>query len=315
MQFKVKSAPLSAPLAPLKSPPSPPSPKIESSKSGSPTTFKPQMGLTDLSSDDVLKSIEHSIESSSSESLSKRSSLLKDLSPTKIESLSKSLETDLDKGQEMVEHLDETESLLHGDISHENLEGTEKLLQGVSDLSHNEEVQKVTGKLIEPLKTVDSALSTKEAFKKMWDDPNIENLADLTLSAKESIDHLIKTIDSVPGGHLLVKALENLAEGIAPGLKTAQLDKEFVELVIAIKNAAHDHSMKHIATAVLETVQFTASIGVATGLPLVSQISKAVVAGVDLVEGLMNIDYSSLAHKASKMLSGFGSWLGLGSET
>ena len=278
-----------APLSPSRQ--EPPKPVI------APQSFKPESGLMDLASSDFLQSIEHSIDVSSAKKILKRSESLKSLSPSSLPSLPK---------------VESSSSEFSG---YETIKSTQQMLQGLSDLSGHQEIQELTGKVVQPLETLDSALSTHEAFKKMWDKPNIENLADLSLSFKKTVESMVDTIETVPGGKLLVKALTHLVEGIAPGLKTADLGNGFVELMLSIKQAAHDPSMKNIANAVLETVQFTGSIGLATGIPLVAQIGKGIVAGVDLVQGMMNIDYSGLAKKASSTLASLSSWVGIGSHS
>jgi hypothetical protein len=216
--------------------------------------------------------------------------------------------------------LNQTLELLDGNISAQNLRSATRVTQTAAKLGGSDLIAKGTGKVLAPLNAACSGKASLEACKKLWEDPNPENLKAAATQSFEFLKDLKTSLEMIPGGKTLTKAVEKLLTSVVPGLALAELSEQFLTMVTQIKRAIDKPTALNISNAVLEVVKTTASAGKLAG-GIIGYASSAVYTGTELAQTLINTDWKEVATKvsdsicsmaktASDYLSGASRWLG-----
>jgi len=316
----VGTQPLSLPKAAPQTQTAPPAPVARPSQASPP---RPSSSSPSLTSPKLVQDLQHQIQHQSSAQLRSRASSLADTAlGQKLQSLEQGLQSVKTVNQEISsvsQDLQGSSELLRGNLNQQSIQSTARLGSKLADLTGLPEIQQATGTVLAPMGLACSSQATAEACKKMWDEPSLENLQALGGKAHEMLKDLRATVELVPGGQLLMKAVDKALEAVIPGNNLSALGERFVSLIQSVKTAYEDPSVAKVADVVLETTRFGAAIGIATGIPIVSHISQATDFVAEMAQDIMKTDWKQvmqdtsqavcrLADSARACLSSVSSW-------
>ncbi|PIQ24443.1 hypothetical protein COW36_24645 [bacterium (Candidatus Blackallbacteria) CG17_big_fil_post_rev_8_21_14_2_50_48_46] len=226
--------------------------------------------------------------------------------------MSKTLK-DVDTVLSSKKDVDQSLALMDGKISAENLRSATRVTQTAAQLSGHSAIAKGTGKVLAPLNAVCSGKASLKACEKLWDEPNLENLHEAGSQVTQFLKDLKASIELVPGGHLLTRAIDKLLKSVVPGANLIALGDQFLKMVGQVKLAIDKPTALNISNAVLEVVKTTASAGQLAG-GVVGYASAAVYTGAEFVQTLVNTDWNTIGTKVSdsvsSMVSSASSYLG-----
>lgn len=216
--------------------------------------------------------------------------------------------------------LNQTLELLDGRVSAENLRSATRMTQTAAQIGGSDFIAKGTGKVLAPLNAICSGQASLKACQKLWDDPNPENLKAAASQSFQFLKDLKASLEMIPGGKVLTRALDKLITGLVPGAGLLELGDQALTMIGQIKLALDQPTALNISNAVLEVVKTTASAGKLVG-GVVGFASSMAYTGAELAQTLINTDWkqvtsrvstsvSQISASALSYLGGAGRWLG-----
>lgn len=232
-----------------------------------------------------------------------------------IHQISQKLEQTLDTIESTGHDLAQTKALLSGDISVENASSASRLLDTTGKLIGSDELSSIASKSMAPVRIIASAKQTKEAFNKVWEEPNLENLAVLGDKAAVLLDDVRETVEKLPGGKALLKMAEKMLDNPAmaklgratPGTNVGMAAVDLIMALKDLKAANKNPNPKTVANAALGVVIAVGSLAAASNIPGLSQIGATVASVTELVKKGVNLDIGKLWEGTTSVISDIGS--------